>query len=163
MRIQQKQINHLLLLSFVLFILLPHPTFAADGGIGKGKLHIKTDRIILENNEQERFGETELDRVLPGLFTDEVQNQLHEQQTVDEHNATKLKEALFAEEIPEKTTLYDVKSTLFSDEYVSSFSHTKVPPEVEQPTSIATILFYGGLVIGIGIIFGGVVVLLRNF
>lgn len=161
MRKQQKQINYLLLFSLVSILILPNFVFAHDGA-GKGKLQIKTDRIFKQDDSEEDFELTEMDKVFPDLFTEEVKEHLDEQQSITQEETKELKEKIFYEDIPEKTALYDVKSELFTEEYTSTFVNKSKTKE-EQDSGISNVVFYGTFVAVIGFISSGVFMLIRNF
>ena len=112
MRNQQKQINYLLL--FSLFILLFQPlSIYANSETGKGKMKIKSDRIQKEQTD-DYFGETELDKRFPNLFSDEINNKIYEKQRNDEYTLDTLKKSVLLEDVPEKTMLTTIKSALFT-------------------------------------------------
>lgn len=161
MRIQQKQINYLLL--FSLFILLFHPTsINADSDKGKGKMKIKSDRILKEQSD-DYFGETELDKRFPNLFSEEINHKIHEKQRNDDYTLDTLKKSVLIEDIPERTMLTTVKSALFTEEYTASNHKRRSAEDAEEHRLTSSVLFYGSLGFIIGLIICILFVLLRKF
>ena len=157
MRVWQKQINYLLLFSLSIFFMMPTTIFANEDSSGKGKMQIKIDRILQDDQEQQAEI-TELDKVFPELFSIEIKEKLDEQQQISQQETTALKESLFTEEF-QQPSIYDMKSDLFAEP--SDLTHEVSSEDLDEEeagasSSVSTIIFYTTVVmvvtIGIGIV-----------
>ena len=157
MRVWQKQINYLLLFSLSIFFMMPTTIFANEDSSGKGKMQIKIDRILQDDQEQQAEI-TELDKVFPELFSIEIKEKLDEQQQISQQETTALKESLFTEEF-QQPSIYDMKSDLFAEP--SDLTHEVSLEDLDEEeagasSSVSTIIFYTTVVmvvtIGIGIV-----------
>lgn len=162
MRACQKQIKFLLLFSLSIFFLAPFQVFADEKEPEKGKMEIKTDRILKSLDDEGEIVETELDRTFPGLFDAETKEKIDDKQEKNEEVIKGVKSHIFLEEMPETTSLYDVQSELFTEDYQSPNVFAGEPVD-EQSTNFSSLVVYGSLVTFIGIIGGGVIMLFRKF
>lgn len=164
MIIKQKQINTLLLLLLFIFLCTPS-VIIADNSEGdeleKGKFKIKSDRIIENDNESEQLTtETELEKTFPTLFRDETKQKIVEKQEKERNRTTSLKRDVFSEDFPDSSAIYDIKSTLFTDEY--EYVSTEMNDEKESKGKSSSVALFGGVVSLIGFIVGGIFIFSRN-
>lgn len=163
MRVWQKQINYLLLFSLSIFFMMPITISANENSSGKGKMQIKIDRIL--QDEQEQQAEiTELDKVFPELFSIEVKEKLDEQQQISQQETTALKESLFTQEL-QQPSIYDMKSDLFAEP--SDLTHEVSSAELQEEeaeasSSVSTIIFYTTVVLAVTIGVGIVMFIIRK-
>jgi len=162
MKVCQKQIKNLLLFSLLIFFLVPIQVLANEDGMGKGKMQMKTDRILQDPKNENNIVETELDKTFPELFEEETREKIETQQTELQAETTRLKNHIFEEKIPETTSLYSIKNELFTDDYSSQRLGEEDQKHERSNNPISQVLFYGSLATFIAVIGGGVFMLLRN-
>lgn len=164
MRVRQKQIKYLLLFSFSIFFLIPHHIIGAEGISGKGKLQIKTDRLLRDENQEQELRETELDKIFPDLFKEETKEKLDAKQEAMLLQEEELKASLFTMDM-NNTSIYDIKSDLFSDSH--EVNHETSSQEMEEEATaeanlVSTIVFYSSVVLLIGVVIGMITFILRK-
>ncbi|MBO1002408.1 type VII secretion protein EssA [Pseudogracilibacillus auburnensis] len=164
MRMQQKQINYLLLFSLFMLIFLPVQVLAKDNEqvTGKGKMQIKTDRI-LQNKDENETVETELDKVFPGLFKDETKEKIETHQLDMESTTNNVREIIFEEPLQASVTLEELKANVFQDSYEPPKAYTLEEMDEASNSTVSSIVFYGSITMVVGVIFGGVYMLLRKW
>lgn len=164
MKNRQKQINGLLLLLLSIFVLIPNIVFAQDDEAEKGKLKIKADRII-ENDDydNENLVETELEKTFPDLFKEETVEKIETKQTDNIEMTNKLKQQIFHEELPESTAIYEVKSELFTDDYSPARMNAQEEEDPEQSSQPSSLFMYGSIATFLGMVFGGILLVARNW
>ena len=162
MSVCQKQINFLLLLYLFIFFFVPLQVLANEEEPRKGKMEIKTDRILKNPADEGEVVETELDRTFPSLFDVETKEKIEDKQEKNEAVISEMKNQIFLENMPETTSLYDIKSELFKEDYQSPNVFAGEPIE-EKSTNITSLVVYGSLVTFVTIIVGGVIMLFRKF
>lgn len=158
MRIQQKQINILLLFSLFILFCLPPLSFANKDETGKGKMKIKTDRIL---NDEGETVETELDKLFPDLFADETMDKVKLKQTEFENITNDLKQHIFHENLHESVFIDELKAQVFTEDYVARQAYKE--DEMDESESTSSLVFYGSILLFIGIIGAGVVMILRKW
>ena len=164
MRIWWKQSNVLLLFSLSIFFIIPTVVTADEDGGGKGKLQIKTDRIIENNREEDAdIVESELDKSFPELFQEETKEKIELQQKEMEKATNDLKRDVFHEEMSEMTTLYEVKNELFTENYTSPKVFATEDTDEPSTNTLSSIIYYGSFVGFIGLIGSGILMILRRW
>lgn len=154
--VHQKQIKYLLLFSFF-FVFISGYDVVAKENSGKGKMQIRTDLIHGKDNDSESLSETELDRIFPELFDEEIQEKLAEVQVKQQNNLEHIQNEIFTNDF-KTTTPLKVKDGLFHEAYESNLANES---EEETKTSdiVSLILFYGSIGVFI-LIIGGVAYIL---
>ncbi|MEI3604076.1 type VII secretion protein EssA [Pseudogracilibacillus sp. SE30717A] len=163
MRVCQKQISILLLFSLSIFFFMPTSIFANEEGTGKGKMQIKTDRILKNPDEENEIMETELDKSFPDLFKEEVKEKIATKQLKDKEETEEIRSAIFFEEMKASTSLNDIKNELFTENYESSKAFAGEELDKETSNKVSSFVFYGSITAFLMIIGGGIVFLLRKW
>lgn len=138
----------------------PYQALASDDKSGEGKMQIKTNRILEEN--EETF-ETELDKIFPDLFEDEIKSKIITRQIEKRNTKNELMEVIFTEKLEPNTFLNEVKNQIFTESYVAPITYTKEDEEKKSSNSISSVLFYASIATFIVMMFGGIFLLLRKW
>ena len=117
-----KQVNHILFL-LVGFVFVSGMPVWAEGGLDHdGNIHIKQDRISQDKEERKQkdskeYKENELEKRVPGLFTEQTRGTIQDYQEKIEKEQEDLKNSLFISELKEDTKLKETKVSLFNEDY----------------------------------------------
>ncbi len=163
MRVCRKQISILLLFSLSIFFFMPTSIFAKEEGQGKGKMHIKTERILKTPEEDSETSETELDKSFPDLFEEEVIGKIEAQQMKNREGTETVRRSIFLEEMPASTSLYDMKTELFTEEYETPKVFSGEEIDGETSNKVSSFVFYSSIAAFLMIIGTGIVLLLRRW
>lgn len=154
----RKQINHLLLFSILIGLLLPSIVLAEENDEKeKGQMEIKTDRITKYQDQiNEVFRETELEKRFPTLFEEWTVDHIHLKQEESAQLINELKQYVLVEEVDGDPYVDDVKHTLFTEEYVVALpsqadNEQKSKSELISTSIIIASLIFCAMLLCIGI------------
>ncbi|MEN2768992.1 type VII secretion protein EssA [Ornithinibacillus xuwenensis] len=163
MKVQLKLVKRVLLCSSILLILggNAHLVSAESSSNDRGNLEFKIDRIEKGNETDKEIRETELEKVFPTLFTEEIESNIQAKQIEEEQSLEELEQSLFSMETESYETLEDIKQTLFTEEYSASASTTVQEQEDRKQSGWGTPII--AVFIGFALLLcGGVYVLMRK-
>ncbi len=145
----RKQINHLLLFSILIGLLLPSIVLAEESNEReKGQMEIKTDRITKYREQiNEVFRETELEKRFPTLFEEWTVDRIHEKQQATAERTNELKHIVLVEEMDEDPYIDDVKSTLFTEDYVVALPSSIDDEQKSKSEMISTSIIIASLIL----------------
>jgi type VII secretion protein EssA len=164
MKVQQKQAKSkiILLLCISLLILVFLPVSAMADTEKRGELQFKIDRIIGGQDNEVELRETELERIFPALFTEDVKTRIEDTELEKQETMEELEESIFFENLEANSTVEDVKDSLFTEEYTAVASGgTQAQEETTSNSGLSNTILtvFSGLGI---LLFGGLYVMMRS-
>lgn len=145
-----------------LLVFFPYQILAETAPIAPGSLELKIDRIIKGEERKTINQETELEKVLPNLFTEETKEKLDLVEEEKEKTLEELEESLFRMENVKNVTIQNIKQSLFTDDYTATASSTSnMVEDEENKNGIGNVLLIFFTFIGC-LLAGGLYWLLRK-
>lgn len=138
-----------------LLLFAPLSEAAADSNPDKGKLEWKLDRVIQDKSGEDQYPtKTELEKTLPGLFSDETTAKIKSVQREKKKSTDHLQESLFTGDLEAEDTVADTEEALFTSDYTAP----KQPHNHEEGTEgksswmnkllIASLIAFGCILCG---------------
>jgi type VII secretion protein EssA len=166
MKVQQKQVKSkfILLLCISLLVLVFAPVSAMADTEKRGELQFKIDRIIGGQDGETELRETELERLFPTLFTDEVKTRIEDTEHENQETMEELEESLFFADMEANSTVDEVKDSLFAEDYTATQVASAGNQAQEEASSSSTL---GNTLLavfsGLGLLlFGGLYFMMRS-
>jgi len=164
MKVQQKQAKSkiILLLCISLLVLVFLPVSAMADTEKRGELQFKIDRIIGGQDNEVELRETELERIFPALFTEDVKTRIEDTELEKQETMEELEESIFFENLEANSTVEDVKDSLFTEEYTAVASGgTQAQEETASNSGLSNTILTVFSCLGI-LLFGGLYVMMRS-
>ncbi|MFC4620318.1 type VII secretion protein EssA [Camelliibacillus cellulosilyticus] len=140
-------------LAVALFLSLPSLRAFADDPKDNGKLKWKLDRISeYGKNDNQKAGETELEKVFPDLFSAQTKEKIETKQKQDHASLEELGKNVLSMNHEQDTVLKNTMASLFTQDYtapvISGDESSSGGGSGAHPTVIAALATIGSAVVG---------------